>query len=94
MLLIRNFAFHFDTFVTYYTPSTKYPHLTSHYQPLTTKAFMQIDWFVTLVAITSVISIICVLELHAEKLAELQHILFNSETIKFHIFLPPKADLE
>ena len=71
-----------------------YPLPTSHYQPLTTKAFMQIDWFVTLVAITSVISIICVLELHAEKLAELQHILFNGETIKFHIFLPPKADLE
>ena len=63
-------------------------------ESLEPNAFMQIDWFVTLVAITSVISIICVLELHAEKLAELQHILFNIETIKFLIFLPPKADLE
>ena len=25
----------------------KYPHLTSHYQPLTTKPFIEIDWFTT-----------------------------------------------
>ena len=52
---------------------------TSHYQLLTTKAFMQIDWFATLVAIISVVSIICVFEPRAEKLVELQHILFNIE---------------
>ena len=28
----------------------KYPHPNSHYQPLTTKAFIEIDWFATIVA--------------------------------------------
>jgi hypothetical protein len=52
---------------------------------------MQIDWFATLVAI---IPFICICELDAEKLVELQHILFNIETIKFHTSLLPKSDLE
>ena len=74
--------------------SPRYPHPNLYYQPFTKKAFMQFDWFTTLVAIISVIPFICICELHAEKLVELQHILFNIETIKFHISLPPKADLE
>ena len=37
----------------------KYPHPTSHYQPLTTKAFMKIDWFANKVAISMTLVKIC-----------------------------------
>ena len=43
----------------FHTFHPKYSHPTSHYQPLTTKAFMKIDWFANKVAISMTLVKIC-----------------------------------